>query len=107
MHAQVVRKALHTLLHGLCCFSVPLTELFVIFSLLDLHRVCTHCGGIVVADEVHLIHECPALCISKSNIMRSCSLSYYRYKYYVYYYYISRFGHSCFVLGFMFGSDLH
>ena len=22
-------------------------------------RVCTHCGGIAVADELHMIHECP------------------------------------------------
>ena len=24
-------------------------------------RVCTHCGGIAVADELHMIHECPVL----------------------------------------------
>ena len=24
-------------------------------------RVCTHCGGIAVADELHIIHECPVL----------------------------------------------
>ena len=24
-------------------------------------RVCTHCGGIAVADESHMIHECPVL----------------------------------------------
>ena len=24
-------------------------------------RVCTHCGGVVVADELHMIHECPVL----------------------------------------------
>ena len=24
-------------------------------------RVCTHCGGTVVADELHMIHECPVL----------------------------------------------
>ena len=24
-------------------------------------RVCTHCGGIPVADELHMIHECPVL----------------------------------------------
>ena len=24
-------------------------------------RVCTHCGGIAIADELHMIHECPVL----------------------------------------------
>lgn len=24
-------------------------------------RVCTHCGGVAVADELHMIHECPVL----------------------------------------------
>ena len=24
-------------------------------------RACTHCGGVVVADELHMIHECPVL----------------------------------------------
>ena len=24
-------------------------------------RVCTHCGGAAVADELHMIHECPVL----------------------------------------------
>jgi len=24
-------------------------------------RVCTHCGGVAVADEMHMIFECPAL----------------------------------------------
>ena len=24
-------------------------------------RVCTHCSGIAVADELHMIHECPVL----------------------------------------------
>ncbi len=23
-------------------------------------RVCTHCGGVAVADELHMIFECPA-----------------------------------------------
>ena len=25
------------------------------------NRVCTHCGGVTVADEMHMIFECPAL----------------------------------------------
>ncbi len=25
------------------------------------NRVCTHCGGVAVADEMHIIFECPAL----------------------------------------------
>ena len=24
-------------------------------------QVCTHCGGIAAADELHVIHECPLL----------------------------------------------
>ena len=27
----------------------------------SVHWVCTHCGGIAVADELHMIHECPVL----------------------------------------------
>ena len=39
-------------------------------------RVCTHCGGIAVADELHMIHECPvlqyaALFTPDTNTMRS------------------------------------
>ena len=25
------------------------------------NRLCTHCGGVAVADEMHMIFECPAL----------------------------------------------
>ncbi len=25
------------------------------------NRVCTHCGSVAVADEIHMIFECPAL----------------------------------------------
>ena len=25
------------------------------------NRVCTHCGSVAVADELHMIFECPAL----------------------------------------------
>jgi len=25
-------------------------------------RVCAHCGAVAVADEIHIISECPALC---------------------------------------------
>jgi len=25
------------------------------------NRVCTHCGGVAVADEMHMIFECPAV----------------------------------------------
>ncbi len=25
------------------------------------NRVCTHCGGVAVTDEMHMIFECPAL----------------------------------------------
>ena len=24
-------------------------------------RLCTHCGSVAVADELHMIHECPVL----------------------------------------------
>ena len=30
-----------------------------VFVIVD--RVCTHYGGIAVADELHMIHECPVL----------------------------------------------
>ena len=31
------------------------------YKALEADRVCTHCGGIAVADELHMIHECPVL----------------------------------------------
>ena len=47
----------------------------------DTPRGCTHCGGVVVADELHMTHECPvvqpfrlqyaALFTPDTNTMRS------------------------------------
>ena len=25
------------------------------------NRICVHCGGLSIADELHMVHECPAL----------------------------------------------
>jgi len=51
------------------------------------NRVCTHCGRVAVADELHMIFECPALQAVRqryaplfstgTNTMRSCSAQQY------------------------------
>ena len=30
-------------------------------------RVCSHCGGASVADELHMVFECPALALIRQN----------------------------------------
>ena len=30
-------------------------------------RVCSHCGGVPVADELHMVFECPALALIRQN----------------------------------------
>ena len=35
-------------------------------------RVCAHCGAVAVADEVHIIFECPALCTVRQQYTHIC-----------------------------------
>ena len=61
MAAIDVGKAFFSVTYRLCSYSSKSACVGKACAAPTCCKVCTHCGGTAVADELHMIHECPVL----------------------------------------------